>query len=252
MVSHAPGMVRSPSFRRFISPSLLALALAIGTVSGAVGRDEVTVSATDPGTAAARSLLSGTLVPTSTGEVLAAGSRPAAAVSLGSGATVADAGIAGARRSIAATGQPQTPAATAPTAASPSRYSGRNHVWMPSLKIDKSVTSYACSRSSYPGNRVYRWGCAGKNNVYLFGHAHSVFKPLHDAYVRGRLKKGAKLYYADSNGRVSTYKVAWWKVTTPTKGTWAYAPQPKRSVTLQTCVGSKSQYRLIVRLIRVD
>ena len=25
--------------------------------------------------------------------------------------------------------------------------------------------------SAYPGNRVYRWGCAGGNNVYLFGHA---------------------------------------------------------------------------------
>ena len=114
------------------------------------------------------------------------------------------------------------------------------------------MASYSCSNKSYPGNRVYRWGCAGKNNVYLFGHAHSVFRPLHDAYVRGRLKKGAKLYYADSSGRVRTYKVAWWKVTTPTKGTWAYAAQAKPSLTLQTCVGSRSQYRLIVRLVRVD
>ena len=56
--------------------------------------------------------------------------------------------------------------------------------------------------TAYPGNRVYRWGCAGSNNVYLFGHAHSVFKPLHDAYVRGRLAKGMKVYYADANGKV--------------------------------------------------
>ena len=26
---------------------------------------------------------------------------------------------------------------------------------------------------SYPGNVVYRWGCAGSNNVYLFAHAHA-------------------------------------------------------------------------------
>jgi sortase (surface protein transpeptidase) len=78
-----------------------------------------------------------------------------------------------------------------------------------------------------------------------------VFKPLHDAYVRGRLAKGMKLYYADANGKVSTYKVAWWKITTPDKGAWAYAGQSRPSVTLQTCVGAKSQYRLIVRLLKV-
>ena len=98
---------------------------------------------------------------------------------------------------------------------------------------------------------MYRWGCAGGNNVYLFGHAHSVFKPLHDAYVRGRLKKGMKLIYADGDGRISTYRVAWWKVTTPDNGEFAYASQSEPSVTLQTCVGAKSQFRLIVRLSKV-
>ena len=93
-------------------------------------------------------------------------------------------------------------------------------------------------------------GLRRRNNVYLFGHAHSVFKPLHDAYVRGRLKKGMKVIYADGNGKVSTYAVAWWKVTTPDKGAFAYAAQSRPSLTLQTCVGAKSQYRLIVRLTR--
>jgi hypothetical protein len=131
-------------------------------------------------------------------------------------------------------------------------FKGRNHVWIPALGIDRSVSWYACSSSFYPGNRVYRWGCGGSNNVYLFGHAHSVFKPLHDAYVRGRLRKGMTVYYAGSNGRVATYKVSWWKVTTPTKGTWAYAPLSRPSMTLQTCVGANSQYRLIVRLAKVS
>jgi sortase (surface protein transpeptidase) len=127
-------------------------------------------------------------------------------------------------------------------------FKGRNHLWIPALRINRSITWYACSSSYYPGNRVYRWGCAGKNNVYLFGHAHSVFKPLHDAYVRGRLKKGMKAYYAGADGKVRTYAVSWWKVTTPEKGAWAYAGQSSASMTLQTCVGAKSQYRLIVRL----
>jgi len=131
-------------------------------------------------------------------------------------------------------------------------YRGRDHVWIPALGIDRSISFFSCSSSAYPGDRVYRWGCAGGNNVYLFGHAHSVFKPLHDAYVRGRLKKGMQLYYADGDGRVSTYRVAWWKVTTPDKGEFAYAGQSSPSVTLQTCVGAKSQFRLVVRLTKVD
>jgi sortase (surface protein transpeptidase) len=135
---------------------------------------------------------------------------------------------------------------------SPSSYKGRNHVWIPALGVNRAVSFFPCSSSAYPGNRVYRWGCAGRNNVYLFGHAHSVFKSLHDAYVRGRLSKGMKVIYADNSGKVSTYAVTWWKVTTPDKGAWAYAGQSRPSLTLQTCVGSRSQYRLIVRLLKVS
>ena len=135
---------------------------------------------------------------------------------------------------------------------SPSSYKGRNHVWIPALGVNRSVSFFSCTSSAYPGNRVYRWGCAGRNNIYLFGHAHSVFKSLHDAYVRGRLSKGMKVIYADNSGKVSTYAVSWWKVTTPEKGAWAYAGQSRPSLTLQTCVGAKSQYRLIVRLLKVS
>ncbi|MFL5685580.1 MAG: sortase domain-bontaining protein [Chloroflexota bacterium] len=132
-----------------------------------------------------------------------------------------------------------------------SGFHGRNHVWIPALGISRSTTGYSCSSSFYPGNRVYRWGCAGRNNIYLFGHAHSVFKPLHDAYVRGKLRKGMKVYYADAGGKVATYAVRWWRLTTPANGAWAYAGQSRPSLTLQTCVGAQSQYRLIVRLTRV-
>ena len=73
---------------------------------------------------------------------------------------------------------------------------------------------------------MYRWGCAGANNVYLMGHAYGVMKPLHDAYVSGRLKVGMKAFYAGSNGRVHEYRVKWWKVTRPTTdAAWAWAAQ---------------------------
>ena len=69
--------------------------------------------------------------------------------------------------------------------------------------------------------------------------------------MRGRLHKGMKLYYANGAGKVSTYKVIWWRLTTPTKGDFAFASQSRPSLTLQTCVGAKSQWRLIVRLVKV-
>jgi sortase (surface protein transpeptidase) len=150
----------------------------------------------------------------------------------------------GAGRTREAVRQPKP---KAPSAAS---LRGRNHVWIPALGVDRSVSFFSCSSSAYPGDRVYRWGCAGGNNVYLFGHAHSVFKSLHDAYVRGNLRKGMKVYYADARGRVSTYSIRWWKVTTPDRGEFAYASQSRPSLTLQTCVGKRSQYRLIVRLVK--
>jgi hypothetical protein len=128
-------------------------------------------------------------------------------------------------------------------------YRGRNHVWIPSLGISKSIRWFPCERSRPPDNYVYRWGCAGANNVYLMGHAHSVMKPLHDAYVGGRLRKGMKVWYADGNGRVRSYAVRWWKVTRPTTdAAWAWAPQDVPSMTLQTCVGRNSEFRLMVRL----
>jgi len=143
---------------------------------------------------------------------------------------------------------------SAPRAAAPgsaaTRYHGRNHLWIPALKINRSVAAFPCSRSRPPDNLVYRWGCAGKNNVYLLGHAYSVFAPLHDAYVEGRLHKGMEVVYADGNGRIRTYAVAWWRLTRPTSAaSWAWAAQSRPSMTLQTCVGADSAYRLIVRLV---
>jgi hypothetical protein len=146
--------------------------------------------------------------------------------------------------SVAKSSQAKAPAAPV--------YRGRNHVWIPTLGINRSLSSFACTRSRPPDNYIYRWGCAGTNNVYLLGHAYSVFKPLHDAYVGGRLKKGMKVFYADGSGRVRTYAVIWWKVTPPTtSASWAWAAQSRPSMTLQTCVGANSAYRLMVRLVAV-
>jgi multidrug efflux pump subunit AcrA (membrane-fusion protein) len=128
-------------------------------------------------------------------------------------------------------------------------YSGTNRIWIPSLGVSRGVSSFPCSRSEPPANQVYRWGCAGTNNVYLFGHAWGVMKPLHDAYVAGNLGLGLKVVYADGKGRVRTYRVTEIRVVTPDQVDWAIAAQAKPSMTLQTCVGARSERRLLVRLV---
>jgi hypothetical protein len=138
------------------------------------------------------------------------------------------------------------------TTGSAASFRGTNHLWIPALGINKVVQSFPCSRTRPPDAGVYRWGCAGRNNVYLMGHAWSTFKTLHDAYIGGRLHAGMKVIYADGGGVIHTYSVIWWRVVKPTTAAaWAWASLSRPSMTLQTCVGATSAYRLMVRLVRV-
>jgi Sortase domain len=150
----------------------------------------------------------------------------------------------------AADTKPKTKVKAAAPAPKAPTYRGQNRFWIPSLGMSDKVYWFACTRSREPDNLIYRWGCAGANNVYIMGHAYGVMKPLHDLYVRGGLRKGMVAIYADSNGKVHWYKVVSWRVVDPADAAWAIADQPVQSMTLQTCVGKYSQYRLNVRLVQ--
>jgi hypothetical protein len=127
----------------------------------------------------------------------------------------------------------------------------RNHFWIPKLGMSYHVYLFECTRKRPPDNLIYRWGCAGTNNVYILGHAYGVMKPLHDLYVRGGLKVGMVAKYADRRGVVHAYRVTEWRVVDPVDSAWAIASQPVPSMTLQTCVGKDGRYRLNVRLVEV-
>lgn len=142
----------------------------------------------------------------------------------------------------------QAPAPKVRVAVAPT-YSGRNRFWIPSLGMSDRVHLFECSRSREPDNLIYRWGCAGSNNVYILGHAYGVMAPLHDLYASGGLRKGLVAIYADNNGVVHWYKVTSWRVVDPVDAGWAIADQPVPSMTLQTCVGKDGQDRLNVRLV---
>ena len=124
-------------------------------------------------------------------------------------------------------------------------------MWIPALGISRPVRLFECTRKREPDNYMYRWGCAGTNNVYLLGHAWGVMKPLHDAYEAGRLEVGMLAFYADGNGRIRAYAVTEWRVVDPVDSGWAIASQRVPSMTLQTCVGPRGVLRLNVRLVEV-
>ena len=153
-------------------------------------------------------------------------------------------------QAAAAIAKPQTKPARTASATQP--YKGTNRVWSAALGLNRSVYAFSCSRSRPPDNLVYRWGCAGQNNVYLFAHAGGPFKRLQDLYVRGGLRRGMTVTYAGPSGQVHRYRVAWWKVVLPTNGAFAYAALSRPSMTLQTCVGLHDRYRLVVRLDQAD
>jgi hypothetical protein len=241
--------------RRLLIPTVLAAILAAEITGLAIARNLVPGSVAAPAPAA----VAGAVSTAPAGPASAASSADTVDMArLANSAAAASGTIARnlstirverpAKKVRAAVGtKPKTSSSPAPAS-----YRGRNHVWIPSLGINKAVQSFPCSRDRPPDAGVYRWGCAGRNNVYLMGHAWSTFKPLHDAYVGGRLHTGMKVIYGDGAGRVHTYSVIWWKVVKPTTAaSWAWASLSRPSMTLQTCVGANSAYRLMVRLVQV-
>jgi Sortase domain len=231
----------SPNRLRPFFVALSAIALAATTVSPAIAL---------PPPAAA----SGATIQAGASPFFLAAVRVASGVgaSAAAQATITRAGTIATRPAVtkaagSAIGRPKLAKATpAPT------FHGTNHVWIPALGVSRAISIFPCSRQKAPANYVYRWGCAGTNNVYLLGHAYGVFKALHDAYYNGRLKVGLTAIYANASGTVHTYRVAWWKVVKPTTAAkWAWASLASPSMTLQTCLGASSQYRLMVRLVQV-
>jgi hypothetical protein len=131
-------------------------------------------------------------------------------------------------------------------------YNGRNRFWFPSLGINQSVSWFPCSRSTAPGNAVYRWGCAGSNNVYLMAHDFGRFYPLYKAYKNGRLRDGMLAVYNGPNGNTHYYRLSFYRVVAPDGDVgWAYASQSQPSLTLQTCVSGGAK-RLVVRFREVS
>jgi hypothetical protein len=265
---------RTPSSRRLPSVVLLALLVVAAIGAGPVIALSTTTSTTHVTTAgpavqgstdvagAPRSAAAqAALLAGNSSELLEAGSVPR---DLTSPASLVEPAVAKANQERAqraahaaakraATHHASTTRTVSRSTSTAYHYSGANHVWIPSLGISRAVYWFPCSRTTDPGMVVYRWGCAGTNNVYLMAHASGPFYALNQAYYNGRLRVGLKVVYANGSGRVHTYSVIWWRVVRPTTAaSWAWASLSRPSMTLQTCLGANSEYRLMVRLVQVS
>ena len=131
-------------------------------------------------------------------------------------------------------------------------YHGVYHLWIPALGLSRGISDWGCNGGLIP-NRVEYWGCVGTHNLYLLGHAWGVFAPIHDGYHSGALKVGLTAWYADKGGKVHRYRISQIRHVAnkdyATWSTWAMASSSSQIITLQTCDGATSAYRILVRLV---
>jgi hypothetical protein len=132
------------------------------------------------------------------------------------------------------------------------QYVGVYHLWIPALGLSRGISDWGCRGGLIP-NRVEYWGCVGKNNLYLLGHAGGVFAAIHDGYHSGALRVGLTAYYADKAGKTHRYRISQIKHVTnasyATWSRWAMAASTGPVITLQTCDGATNAYRILVRLV---
>jgi hypothetical protein len=145
-------------------------------------------------------------------------------------------------------------AATAPVLASTLRRLGTLRI--SGIGLYAAVYDWGCGGSIVP-NLALRWGCRTSNNKFIVGHAYGVFHPYYLAYARHLLKPGLVAYFTDTSGRVTRYRLAWMRLVTGnyvwrglTGSQWAWNNTPSAALTLQTCWGATSKYRIITRFVR--
>jgi hypothetical protein len=141
------------------------------------------------------------------------------------------------------------PRVVAPTSTA---YAGAYHLWIPALGLSRAISDWGCRGGAIP-DRVEYWGCAGRNNLYLLGHAYGAFAAIHDGYHSGALLVGLTAYFADKAGRTHRYRISEIRhVANSAYGSWsgwAVGATSGPVITLQTCDGATSAYRILVRLV---
>jgi hypothetical protein len=136
---------------------------------------------------------------------------------------------------------PQAPPAPAPTVAVPA-----NTLVIPRLGVRQHVSDYTdCTGAAgVPHWDVWRWTCAGTNNVYVMAHNPGIFTPILGLQV------GDIIQYGDPAGVVHTYKVVSTTIVSYTDTSPMNALSVP-SITLQTCWNFDGTQDFIVRAVQI-
>lgn len=148
-----------------------------------------------------------------------------------------------------------TPTAGVPVLASSLRRLGTLRI--SGIGLTARVYDWGCGSAVVP-NLALRWGCRTSNNQFLVGHAYGVFRPYYLAYARHLLRPGLIAVFTDAAGHATRYRLEWTRLVTSTYvwngltgGQWAWGDTSRAALTLQTCWGSTSRYRIITRFVRI-
>lgn len=155
---------------------------------------------------------------------------------------------------------PDSPVVAAPTAQAPVLTSTSlrrlGTLRVSGIGLTASVYAWGCGGEVVP-NLALRWGCQKSNNQFIVGHAYGVFHPYYLAYARHLLRPGLIAYFTDTAGHRTRYRLAWVRLVTKTYvwhgltgSQWAWNNTPSAALTLQTCWGSTSKYRIVTRFVR--
>jgi len=125
------------------------------------------------------------------------------------------------------------------------------HLDVPALGISRDVYEWGCRTGTLP-NQVYHWACAGQGNIFLLGHAASVFKPIYEARRHGTLTLGMRLYWTSKTGVRSSFRLTRIAVVRlsniySASHYWIFNGASPAVVTLVTCYGYHDSKRIVAR-----
>src|SRR6266550_1296043 len=121
-----------------------------------------------------------------------------------------------------------------------------NTIVIPRLGLSQPVGWYSdcLGRAPVPRWGVWRWGCAGVNNIYVMAHNPGVFTPILG------LRAGDIVQYGDPSGRIHTYRVSSTTIVSNTQ-MWPLGATPSSTLTLQTCWTWDGTRDFIVRALEI-
>ena len=132
-------------------------------------------------------------------------------------------------------------------------YHGTYHLWIPALSLSRDINDWGCNGGLIP-NHVEYWGCVPRSNLVPARPRLGRLRQDPRRLSLGALHVGLTAWYADKAENVHKYRISWIRHVRNgglrvTGAKLAMAATSGQVITLQTCDGATSAYRILVRLV---